>query len=400
MPWVIEPKKYDRGVPPSLWYSGFTMRISRVFPRFAFPLVLLAYSLVASATERPNKFPVSDKQMTALGIQLMALERQSARVMASFPAQVTLGTDQEQVVSAPMVGVVLQVLVQQNQTVRQGAPLLRIAGAEFGQQQLQLLQTASRANLARLAAQREESLFSEGIIPQRRVYEAQAALKEADAAFNQAKALLILSGMDNAAIARVASGGKLETSLTLTAAKAGVVSRLEVKPGQRVEPASALLHLVQTDRLSLDIQVPADAVSRWPSGTRIKLQNRESVGRIVSTSPVATAGSQTVSVRAVIENGASGLRAGESVVVEFPTAEAKDSWDVPLSAVVHDGEKAFLFVRTPGGFEARPVMVLAQAGQRLQLNGSLKAGEQIAVSGVVALKAAWMGAGPTDKGGG
>ena len=374
--------------------------MSKVFPRFAVPFVLLAYTLCANAADRPNKFPVSDKQMNALGIQLMALERQSARVMASFPAQVTLGTDQEQVVSAPMAGVVLQVLVQQNQTVRQGAPLLRIAGAEFGQQQLQLLQTASRANLARLAARREESLFSEGIIPQRRVYETQAALKEAEAAFNQAKAQLILSGMDSAAIARLASGGKLETSLTLTAAKAGVVSRLEVKPGQRVEPASALLHLVQTDRLSLDIQVPADAASRWPPGTRIKLQDREAVGRVVSVSPVATAGSQTVSVRAVMDNGASGLRAGESVVVEFPTAEAKDSWDVPLSAVVHDGDKAFIFVRTPPGFEARPVVVVAQAGQRLQLSGSLKAGEQIAVSGVVALKGAWMGAGVAEKGGG
>ena len=391
---MIVACRHRRGI------RGSPMRMSKVFPRFAFPFVLLAYTLLASAAERPNKFPVSDKQMNALGIQVNTLERQSGRVMASFPGQVMIGTDQEQVVSAPMAGVVLQVLVQQNQSVRQGAPLLRIAGAEFGQQQLQLLQTASRANLARLAAQREESLFSEGIIPQRRVYEAQAALKETEAAFNQAKAQLILSGMDSAAIARVASGGKLETSLTLTAAKAGVVSRLEVKPGQRVEPASAILHLMQTDRLSLDIQVPADAASRWPSGTRIKLQNREAVGRIVSVSPVATAGSQTVSIRAVIENGASGLRAGESVVVEFPTAEAKDSWDVPLSAVVHDGGKAFVFVRTPEGFEARPVMVLAQAGQRLQLKGSLKAGEQIANSGVVALKAAWMGAVTAEKGGG
>ncbi len=375
------------------------MSMGTVVSRLAFPIVLLSCTLTAVAAERSNKFPVSDKQMQALGIQIMPLQRQSEQVVVSFPAQVMVGPDQEQVVSAPMAGVVVQLLVQQNQMVRQGTPLLRIAGTEFGQQQLQLLQTASRASLARQAAQREQSLFSEGIIPQRRVQEAQAALTESEAALAQARAALILSGMDGATINRVAAGGKLESSLTLTAAKAGVVSRLEVKPGQRVEPASSLLHLVQTDKLYLDIQVPADAASRWPPGTRIKLQGREGLGRIVSVSPTATVGSQTVGLRAVIETGASGLRAGESVAVELPAAAGKDSWDVPLPTVVHDGVQAFLFVRTADGFEARPVTVLARAGQRVQVQGALKPGEQIAVSGVVALKGAWMGAAVAEKGG-
>lgn len=375
------------------------MRMSTVFSLFVFPFVLLSCALSAIAAERQSKFPVSDKQMQALGVQIVPLHRQSEQVVASFPAQVMIGVDQEQVVSAPMAGVVVQLLVQQNQAIRQGTPLLRLAGTEFGQQQLQLLQTASRANLARQAAQREQSLFNEGIIPQRRVQEAQAALAESEAALAQARAALALSGMDGATINRVAAGGKLESSLTLTAAKAGVVSRLEVKPGQRVEPASALLHLVQTDKLSLDIQVPADAASRWPPGTRIKLQGREGLGRIVSVSPTASVGSQTVGLRAVIETAASGLRAGESVAVELPNATGKDSWDVPLPAVVHDGAQAFLFVRTANGFEARPVTVLARAGQRVQVQGALKTGEQIAVSGVVALKGAWMGAGVAEKGG-
>ena len=374
-------------------------KMATVFSRFAFPLALFSCALAAVAAERQNKFPVSDKQMQALGIQVAPLQRQSEQVVASFPAQVMIGVDQEQVVSAPMAGVVVQLLVQLNQAVRPGTPLLRIAGTELGQQQLQLLQTASRASLARQAAQREQSLFSEGIIPKRRVQEAEAALKESEAALAQARAALVLSGMAGALINSVAAGGKLENSLTLTAAKAGFVSRLEVKPGQRVEAATALLHVVQTDKLSLDIQVPADAASRWPAGTRLKLQGREGVGRIVSASPVASASSQTVGLRAVIEAGANGLRAGESVAVELPAAAGKDSWDVPLPAVVHDGAQAFLFVRTTDGFEARSVTVLARAGQRVQVQGALKSGEQIAVAGVVALKGAWMGAGAAEKGG-
>jgi hypothetical protein len=49
-----------------------------------------------------------------------------------------------------------------------------------------------------------------------------------------------------------------------------------------------------------------------------------------------------------------------------------------------------VFVLTQDGFEARPVKILASAGQRVRIQGPLKAGEEIAVSSVVALKGAWL----------
>jgi hypothetical protein len=49
-----------------------------------------------------------------------------------------------------------------------------------------------------------------------------------------------------------------------------------------------------------------------------------------------------------------------------------------------------VFVRTTAGFEARAVQVAASAGQRVRVQGLLKAGEEVAVSGVVALKGAWL----------
>ena len=73
-----------------------------------------------------------------------------------------------------------------------------------------------------------------------------------------------------------------------------------------------------------------------------------------------------------------------------------DGWDLPLSAVAHDGNQAYVFVRTENGFEARPVTVAASAGQRVRVQGQIKSGEQVAVSGVVALKGAWLD-GKEDK---
>ncbi|MHB1231921.1 MAG: efflux RND transporter periplasmic adaptor subunit [Burkholderiales bacterium] len=343
----------------------------------------------------PAPVRINTQQMQALGIRLAALQRQTDAVLASFPAQVVVPPNREQIISSPVAGLVLQVLVQPNQMVQRGAPLVRIAGPEWGVLQLQLLQTATRATLARQAAQREQQLFDEGIIPQRRVQEAQAALQESTAALNQAKAALRFGGMSAAAINRVAASGKLEDSLVLHAAQAGVVTSIAVKPGQRVEAASALLHLAQTGSLWLEIQVPAADAANWQPGTKFKLQGRDIAARIVSLSPSVSAGSQTLALRAVIESSAHGLRPGESVAVELPAGGSAGGWSVPLSAVAHDGKQAYVFIRTADGFEARPVTVLASAGQRVRVQGALAAGEQIAVSGIVALKGAWL----AEKGG-
>ena len=354
--------------------------------------VTCAFTSTAQAAGRSVKFIVPNSQIQALGIQIAPLQSQTDSVKASFPAQVIVPPTAEQVVSSPVAGLVAQLLVQQNQVVRSGDPLVRLVSPELGQLQLQLLQATARATLTRQATRREQALFDEGIIPQRRVQEAQAGLKEAEAALNQAKAALRLSGMSSATIERIADSGKPQDSITLAATQVGVVTEIAVKSGQRVEAATALLHVAQTDSLWLDIQLPVSENANWPAGMKVKVQGRDVTARILSTSPSVSSSSQTVVLRAVVEGRTGQVRPGEFVTVELPVAATQGSWDVPLPAVAHDGNQAYVFVRTSDGFEARPVKVVVSTGQRVRVQGALKAGEQIAVSGVVALKGAWLDA--------
>ena len=73
--------------------------------------------------------------------------------------------------------------------------------------------------------------------------------------------------------------------------------------------------------------------------------------------------------------------------------DVADAWDVPLSALVRDGDRAFVFVRIDGHFVATPVTVVASTGQRAKVSGPLTAGQRVAAAGVITLKAAWQGAG-------
>ena len=355
---------------------------------------ICAYSAPAQSAERSATFPVASSQVKALGIQTAPLISQAESVRTSYPAQVVIPPNAEQVISSPVNGVISQLLVQTNDAVRAGAPLVRISSNEFGQQQLLLLQAGTRATLAAQASQREQALFAEGLIAQRRVQEAQATLMDTEAALKQAKAALRLMGMSAASIDKVSVSGHPQDSLLLAAAQAGVVTDLAVKPGQRVDSTTALLHLAQTGTLWLEIQVPVAESTRWLPGTQLTVVGRSVTGKLLSRSAMVESGSQMVTLRALVQGKASLLRPGEVLSVELPAASTSAattaSWDLPLSAVAHDGKQAYVFVRTADGFQARAVQVSANAGQRVQIQGPVKAGEEVAVSGVVSLKGAWI----------
>ncbi|MDP3245377.1 MAG: efflux RND transporter periplasmic adaptor subunit [Polaromonas sp.] len=351
---------------------------------------LCVFTLSAQAQSRPAKFAVANAQVQALGIQTAPLQTQAESVRTSFPAQVVIPPNAEQVISSPVTGLISQLLVQPNQMVRVGAPLVRIASPELGQLQLQLLQANTRATLARQAAKREQDLFGEGLIAQRRVQEAQAALQEAEATLKQAKTALRLSGMSMAAIDKVAASGNPQDSMVLAATQAGVVTEIKAKPGQRVDSATPLMHLAQTDTLWLEIQVPVAESASWAPGSKLKVQGRDITAQIMSSSAMVASGSQMVVMRALVQGKAGQVRPGELLTVELPAAATAGAWDLPLSAVAHDGDQGYVFVRTPDGFEARAVKVSASSGQRVRVQGPVKAGEEVAISGVVALKGAWL----------
>jgi hypothetical protein len=64
---------------------------------------------------------------------------------------------------------------------------------------------------------------------------------------------------------------------------------------------------------------------------------------------------------------------------------------VPAAAVVRYAGSAYLFVAREGGFTAMPATVLAEEEKNAVVAADLHPGDRVAASGVVALKAAWLG---------
>lgn len=370
---------------------------SRAFVRGA-PALALSVLLAATApAHAADEFAVTPSQMQGLGITLQRLERPASIQGQAYPARVVLPPSQEQVVSAPLAGLVDRVLVGENDTVKAGQPLLRLISPELGELQLKALEAASKSRLSQKTVQRERMLFTDGIIPERRVQEAEGDAEADRARLQQAEAALRLAGLDATSIKKISVGGTLQDGLTVHAKAAGTVLSLAVKPGQRVAQADALMRLVDTRQLWLDIQLPADRRSQVAvKGGEITVVGRDATAVPMSLGSMVSDG-QTITLRAQITKGATLLRPGEYVQAQVPFASGaggsaeSESWPVPVASVVRQDDKAYVFVRTAKGFLAQPVTILNSAGESVQVQGPLKTGQDIAITSVIALKAAWLG---------
>lgn len=356
-------------------------------------LVLSALLAASISVHAADEFVVTPAQMQGLGITLQRLDKPADIQGQAYPARVVLPPSQEQVVSAPLAGLVDRLLVGENDTVKSGQPLLRLISPELGELQLKLLEASSKSRFSQKTAQRERMLFADGIIPERRVQEADGAAEADRARVQQAEAALRLAGMDAASVKKIAAGGALQDGLTVHAKMAGTVLALDVKTGQRVAQADALMRLADTRQLWLDIQLPADRRSQVAiKGGQITMVGRDAAAIPLSLGSMVS-DSQTVTLRAQVTKGAALLRPGEYVQAQVPFAAGAggESWPVPVQSVVRQGDKAYVFVRTPKGFLAQQVTVLNSAGQSAQVQGPFRPGQEIATGSVIALKAAWLG---------
>ncbi len=366
------------------------MSIFALKPGIVVPVwVILSAMSSALAAERSNQIQVTDAQLRAIGIELIEVHAQSSAGV-SFPAEVVLPHRQQRVVSAPVAGLVSQVLVEENQVVVVGTPLVVLNSPQFGQLQLAVVLAVNHARLAAQTTLRERALFKEGIIAERRVQEAEIAASNSRAELAQAKAAVMLAGLSEREVNLLIEVGKVQHELTLTAQSAGTVILLEAKPGQRVTEIDPLLRIAQLGELWIDIQVPAAEASQWPAGSTLRITG-DIEAKVRSVSPTAD-DAQRVLLRAQLRGGTANLHPGEFVQATLPVVTA-DAWEVPLSALARDGDEAYVFVRIDDRFVVTKVEVLANAGQRATVKGPLQIGQRLAATGVISLKAAWQGAG-------
>jgi RND family efflux transporter MFP subunit len=291
------------------------------------------------------------------------------------------------IVAAPLGGTVETLAVATGSVVRRGQVLATLASPQALELQREALQSATQTTLLRQNLKRDEQLFAEGLIAESRLQASRSAAAEAIARSNERRQGLALAGI---------APGRLGGPLALTAPIDGVVLEQGVQLGQRVDTSALIYRVARLSPLWLEIQAPLELAALLPQDMPVTVRNSSVTGRLIAVGRTVDQSSQTILLRAEVDNSAGSLTPGQVIEVELASPGGSRQ-RLPASALVrHDG-KVLVFVKGTSDdkgsqFEVRELYVVSQSGNSVTVDG-VKPGEIIVVKGASGLKAILTGIG-------
>jgi cobalt-zinc-cadmium efflux system membrane fusion protein len=297
-------------------------------------------------------------------------------------------------VSPQISGKVAKILVDVNRPVRAGQPVAELESLEFQQLQLDLLQAQSRLRIAEdLSA---ASRAAGAAIAQQQVLRRQTEVRQWQNVLRGLEDRLRMLGLDTLDIQRILEGGENVATLPIRAAIDGVVSGVDVVPGQVValgqpmfeinDPAEVWVrgHLFERD-------MPAVAIGQTARITLASDPDFLATAKLVRTNAILAGSDRVLAVWASLENPDHLIQANLSARMSVSVASQPVEVAVPRSAILREGLDSFVFVRRDDDaarFDRRRVRTGLSDDSSVEITAGLTAGQVVAIAGVQALQTA------------
>jgi membrane fusion protein, heavy metal efflux system len=398
---------------PGLHPKSKSRKRSDIFFRFAFALFLgLVLSVEQAQSQQLNLTAAQIKGAGIVTVKPELLNRAGKEVTlnGSFSTSRAGGV----AVNSMDAATVAEIFKDNLSDVKVGEPLLRLTSEAWLRYQQEHVQNSTALNLAQQGMNRDKALFEDGLIPKRRMLEAQGQLTMVNAAYQNSRQMLKLMGAGGGEISQIEKTGRITANLVVRAPVAGSLSGMTWMLGQQVAPGSTLLQITKPGGLELQLSASPEQSNMIKPGQVVRFTacNGQSLplGTVLGIGSELTVGNQTIPVRVKLNSNPQALscyKVNQFVSVSVETGASADlsgfDFKVPDTAVAYIGSQAYVFAKSADGFQAIAVnskrlssnsfAINANAGAANKNIGVLKANSDLASSGSVLLKGVLQGLG-------
>jgi RND family efflux transporter MFP subunit len=278
-------------------------------------------------------------------------------------------------------GVVEQVAAEVGDDVAKGDLLLalRDAAQRAGRDQAAAALRAARAE--RVDAGKELERVRELVA---RKLLAPAALDQVTARFDAARAHL------RAAEAALAGAEEALGYTRISAPYAGVVQARHVEPGEAVQPGQPLVSLAAPGLWWIEVSLPASIARALDAAAAIEVQPDSGAPLRASDRllfPGTEAGSQTTTLRVVVQDAAGRIHEGDALSVALPLP-ARLALTVPAASIVRRSEVTGVYLLGADGHPLlRAVRLGSAQGDLVEVLAGLSEGDAVITEPTAALQA-------------
>lgn len=341
-----------------------------------------------TASLQPIHIKLTEEEARVAGVETQPVEQESSLGELVVPGVVAVPPQQLRIVAAPAAGLIETLLVAPDEDVKAGDPIATLKSSELVEAQRAFLHALADANLATEKLRRDEQLFKERIISERRLIVTRAEATQARSAFEERRQILALAGMTEEEIAALQRDRKFASALNVRAPISGVILQRHGTTGERVQASAPLVTIARLDPIWVNLQVPLGRAAALESVDRVHLPIAGIDGDLIRIGRTVDLATQSVTAVAEFRPGRSPLRPGQAVQAILRVKGGSGSqWRVPADAVVSHQNHNWVFVRAPEGFVATPVTLVSETPQFASVQGQFKAGDRVATRGLLTLLA-------------
>lgn len=273
----------------------------------------------------------------------------------------------------------------EGEDVQPGEIIAELESVELGKAQAEVLKMRAREQVAKLDAERERKLADAKVSAERDAQFAQANLEALTAERVAAeKAVEALGGT---------VGGEVGV-LKLKSPIAGRIVEMKAVRGQTVSPTDTVATVADQQKVWVELTVFERDVPGVREGDTVDIRlpadkQHAFQGTVAHISEAIDREKRAGTVRVELDNPDGRLRSGLSVTAIVHTSGPRDTrLTIPKSAVTRIDGKPTVFVQAgTDAVEPRNLKLGPEDTEDVAVVEGLKAGEQVVVSGVLALKA-------------
>jgi membrane fusion protein, heavy metal efflux system len=364
-------------------HAGSRLQSRQIFIR---TIVVLALFGLPSVSMAQDEVKLSPEQARNMGVRTVHPISSPTDKTLPYPAQIVIPTPQLWVVSAPVAGMMSSLPVARGDRVNPGQPLAIMESPSFVSQQREYLNAVAQDVLAAQQLNRNTQLLQSNAVPQRVFDASQTESRVASIAVAERRQMLRLSGLSDEELSKLTNEAAIKTTLSVASPQAATVVEILVSPGQRVEQSAPLIKLAQLSPLWVEIAIPASKIKAIRAGAQVEIDGYATPGNVVLVSETADSATQTVLVRAEVQNTGE-LRPGQTTEARIGfISSAESAWEIPYGALIRRGEKSSVFAATQDGFRLVPVTLLEEDQDHVVVSGAITDKDDIAISGISALR--------------
>ena len=326
---------------------------------------------------------MDDDQVRASGIAIAAAGAIQIASVVQFPGEVQLNDDRTVHVVPRVPGIAEAVLVNTGQTVRKGQTLA-VCSSQVISEQRSALQTAQkRQSFALTVYEREKKLWEQKITAEQDFLQAQAALREAEIAVENAQQKLNALGV-------TAGSGTGLNRFELRAPYDGLVVERKLSVGEAVKEDTPIMTISDMSAVWVEVSIPAKDLPLMRVGAKVLVRatafDAKATGTVAFVGALVGEQTRMARARIVLANPQGAWRPGLFVNVEVSSANLQVPVAVESEAIQTLGNRQVVFVREEKRFLPRSVKLGINDGKYIEVLEGLPPGTRYAAQGSYIIK--------------